>query len=782
MENTNFSNEEESIDIKKIINIYLSNWKWFVLSLVILLLLAFVYIRNSVPMYQTSAKLLVVDDKKSGGAADGLSVFSDLGILNGSSNIQNEIIMLKSRQLIKKMIDTLDLRYIYLEESLLTKYREVKDYSKLPFILSLSGDAIADEKASIAFQVKLTNENNYRISYSIKGDDSDDMKTVNWGDSLLIDNLNTYVSLKKTANFNKNSIGKSYKVNFQSKDRLTSKYINDINVSLVNKDASVLQLQLSGAIPGKSERILDELVRQHDIDKQLDKNEIAKSTSEFINVRMEIISKELSDVDFEDMAFKQKHNLVSVESSAVQSLEKESELEKRALTVSVQLELAKYVNNYLKENTAKYELLPSNLGFEDNSIGSLIARYNELILNRSKMLATSTESNPRVQEFDSQIEQMKSSIINSLKNMSTVAEMELKTITSKMNVYRGQLSKVPAYEKDFRDIARQQQIKETLYLYLLQKREENEIASSANVSNIKVVDYAYTNPVPISPKGKIIYLAAFILGLAIPVGVIYLRMLLNTTVNGPSDIKNTSLVYVGAIPKTDEELKVYEKYDSQSLVAEAFRTLRTNIGFVTDFNKGPRIILGTSTVPNEGKSFVNINLARSFARSGKKVVLMDFDLRLPSLGKTLQIENRVGISNYLSDGSTDIDTLIQKDVLLDNFDVITSGPIPPNPNELLLKDELVQLLEVLKEKYDVIVMDTPPVSLVSDSLLLSKYADVSIYVTRAKVTKKEMLELPIQLSKEGKLKNVVVVLNGLEYTASNNYGYGYEYGYGQQRK
>jgi capsular exopolysaccharide synthesis family protein len=766
--------------LKDIIRKYVFHWKWFALSVMCLLAFAFIHNRYSVFIYRTSARVYIVEDENSNSKAN---IFSDLGVIPTVSNVDNEIELMKSRKLIAKVVDSLQLRYLYVDKNSVTGLKAEEIYNNTPFrLISKKLDSL---QGAYVFHVDITSAEEVKLSYELKPQ-SGALKSysIKFGDSIVLPEIGV-IKVIKTEHFNSGHISKDFDVTLLDKATIVNSILATLEIATVKEETSVLSIALVGPTPAKNEAIINELIRQNILDKLTDQKEVAFKTSEFIKERVSVISKELSDVDIEDLNFKKQNNIIDVQTNATSSLTKESDIENRLIQVNIQHELASYVNDYLQQHKNPYDVLPSNLGFEDNSVSGLIATYNELVLGRAKLLMNSTEQNPVIIRIDNQIQQIKNSLKSSLSNMLHNYTVEMKALKAKQALYSSELAKVPDQEKGFRDIQRQQQIKETLYLYLLQKREENEISSAASISNLKVIDDAFTAGAPIAPNKLSFYIMALALGLIIPAAVIYLIDLLDTKIHSSKDIEKFGIPFLGAIPKDVRKNKITGDYDPHSSLAEAFRILRTNLSFMSSKEAVGKVILVTSTVPGEGKTYVTSNLAYSFAQTGKKVVVVGLDLRLPKIPEAFNIMKGKGVSDFLAGEIESVETCINKNVTIKGLDVLQSGSIPPNPSELLMRKEMAQLIEELKNKYDFVFIDTPPVSVVADTIIINHLSDVTLYVTRVKKTEMQSLHLLRTLIADKKLSNVGTVINDVDFGASYhgyNYGYKYGYGYGGKRK
>lgn len=779
-EQQNYQQSDNLANIKEILRKYLFHWKWFVLAVFCFSVLAFIHNRYSVFIYRTSARVYIVEDQDGGSKSN---IFSDLGVMPSVSNVDNEIELMKSRKLIAKVVDSLQLRYVYIDKNSVTGLKAEEVYNVTPFrLISQKLDSLA---SAYVFHVDIISEEKVHLTYELKARQFiSKVFTVNFGDSIVLPEIGL-IKIVKTEYFNPRYVTKDYDVVLLDKASIVNSILTTLEIARAKEETSVLSIGITGPNPAKNEAIVNELIRQNILDKLNDQKEVAFKTSEFIKERVKVISNELSDVDIENLNFKKENNIIDVQTNANSALGKEADIESRLIQVNIQHELASYVNEYLSKQKDSYEVLPSNLGFEDNSISSMVGVYNELVLNRAKLLMNSTEQNPVIVRLDSQIQQMRRSLKNSLSNMLHTYVVEMKSLKAKQALYHSDLSKVPNQEKSFRDIQRQQQIKETLYLYLLQKREENEISSAASISNLKIIDDAFTSGAPIAPNKLSFYILAVVAGLLIPAGVIFLIDLLDSKIHSSRDIEKFGIPFLGVIPKDERKDKITGGYDPHSSLAEAFRILRTNLSFMSTKKEGGKVILVTSTVPGEGKTYVTSNLAYSFAQTGKKVIVIGLDLRLPKIPEAFNIMKGKGVSDFLAGDIDSIDTCIHKNVIVKGLDILQSGSIPPNPSELLLRKEMADLIADLKQQYDYIFIDTPPVSVVADTIIINHLSDVTLYVTRLKKTEMHSIQLLRTLMNEGKLNNVGTVINDVEFGASYhgyNYGYKYGYSYGGRRK
>ena len=526
---------------------------------------------------------------------------------------------------------------------------------------------------------------------------------------------------------------------------------------------------------------INQLLEMYNRNTNNDKNEIAQKTAEFIDERISIISKELGSTEADLETFKRDAGITDLTSEAQIALAGNAEYEKKSVENRTQISLVNDLRKYLKGN--EYEVLPSNVGLQDAALIGAIERYNEMLVERKRLLRTSTENNPAIVNLDTSIRAMKANVQATLEGTLQGLMITKSNLDREASRYSRRISNAPGQERAYVSIARQQEIKAGLYLMLLQKREENAIALAATANNAKIIDEAIADDTPVSPKGKMIYLIALVLGIGIPVGIIYLIELTKFKIEGRADVeKLTSVPVVGDIPLTDEKndkngsIAVFE--NKNNLMSETFRNIRTNLQFM--LNNDQKVILVTSTVSGEGKSFVSSNLAISLSLLGKKVVIVGLDIRKPGLNKVFQLSNKErGITQYLSNPETDLMELVQPSDVNKNLFILPGGTVPPNPTELLARNGLDRAIETLKKNFDYVILDTAPIGMVTDTLLIGRVADLSVYVCRADYTHKAEYTLINELSFEKKLPNLCTVINGVDLKKRK---YGYYYGYGKYGK
>ncbi|WP_196889219.1 GumC family protein [Aureivirga sp. CE67] len=762
-------NEGNGFDFKKEIFKFLRHWKWIFLCVIVTVAITSFYLRYATAIYQSSAKILL-KDSKGGGLASQLEAFEDLGIASSnSSNLENEIEILKSRSLINSVVEELKLNFIYKSKGSL-KSSEI--FEAKPIELTYLGNSKLLNNKKEIFNIKITSESTYDL-YDVE---ENKIGEFNFGQRIGSENDFILVSNEEIHK----KVGNNYKIVVIPIKNAVNSLKSKIVISKVGKRSSVLSLSIKGENQSKNNAILNSLIDNYNKRAIEDKSKVIKNTAQFIDSRLKLISKELFTVDSDEESFKKNNKLTDLASEATLFLDKVALNEQKYIEISTQLQVIKFMQEALENASQKYSLIPTNLGLEDISINENIATYNTLVNHRTRKLDNATELNPTVIQLTRQLDELKINLKSSLQNLYVTFELQLKAIESERRKIDAKIATVPSKERQFRDIKRTQEIKERLYLYLLEKREENAIQLAIVEPNSKVIDWAYSGGLPIAPKKKIILLAGILLGLIIPIGVIYVLDLLDTKVHDTSDVKaKVKAPILGDVPKSEKVNKYLLDKRDRSSIAEAYRILRTNLDFMLPEKEDgtAKIIFTTSTVSKEGKSFTAIHLASTLSDAGKKVLLIGMDLRAPKIMQYLEIsDDKKGVTSFVKDKNSSLDEYIIKAPTKENLYLLPSGFIPPNPAEMLLSPRIKEMFESVKNEYDYVIVDTAPVSLVTDTLAISKYADMFLYVIRAEVLDRKLLEIPQKLYTEKKLPNMAVIVNGVDH--EKGYGYGYGYGYG----
>ncbi|MGV0936299.1 GumC family protein [Empedobacter falsenii] len=770
VEDQYFDESEETINIRQILEQYLYYWKWFVFGVIISLIIAFLYVKYTQKQYQVSAKILLNEKESSTGELAGLMDQAMLGGgSGGSAEVGDQIDVLKSRRLLTKVIQKNNFNIQYFSVGRVAEIQLQQEKSPIKFILLNENDKANESLDNNSFIVSILSNTKFKL----ENKKTSVIKEYSFGQKITED-FGSFI-ISPNGNLGKH-IGFEYQINVNSIDRIVNAYQTSLSISPNSeKSSKIINFSLVGPVPDISKKLINDLITTYNEDLVSDNHKLTEATSKFIDDRLQIVTNDLRGVDKNLERYKVQNNITDVTSEANIFLESAADNEKKLLESSTQLQLVDYMNSAL--NSSKTDLLPSNIGLEDKSISAEISSYNELVLAKEDMLKSVTKDHPNAIKLQEQINDVKRNLKNSLRLYRNNTQTMLNSVQSKQNQIASRIQKVPSQERGFRDISRQQQIVEALYLFLLQKREENEIKAAATPENIKVIDYAYDSKVPVSPKKSIILLGALILGLVIPFICIYIYKLLNNNVNSKEDVEDAvGAPIAGQVPKSD--ISIIEQNDNSS-VAEAFRILRTNMNFLLKNSTDPQSIYITSTTSGEGKTFISTNLAQILTMSGKSVLLIGADIRSPKvldyLGITDQYRHKYGVTEYLISNDINISDIIIKNPTDYKFDVIYSGQVAPNPSELLMNGRFDDIVKYGKANYDYVLIDTAPVSLVTDTLLISDSADITMYVVRANYLDKRMLAIPKELYQDKRLKNMAMVVNDVDFTK----GYGYGYGYGE---
>ena len=762
--------DTDTLNIREEIEKYLLHWKWFLLGMIFALIGAYTYLRYTTNQYSATATIMIKDNQKSGISKE-LEAFKDMGIVGGgsSNNTDNEIEILKSRKIIGAVVDALDLCTTYSFEG---RVKKTEVYKGSPIKINFISRNLIQQNKDTSFVVSLISKDKFEI----KNLNNEFITSYNF-DELLTSEAGVF-KVVKTKHFNENNNFTIF-VNIANKRNTISRY-SGIKITAVNKQSSVLRLSLNHPVKEKAEDILNELVRQYNLDAVKDKSEVSKKTKEFIDDRLVKIGLDLEKIQDDVKNYKNKNNITGLSTEGELALAQVSNNNEKIFELETQLNLINWIGESLNKQYQKHEILPQNLGFSDEGISQSIAIYNELVNKKNRLSLSAGTKNPLLLQYTREIISVKENLKKSISNLGYSLKSQLSQLKGEADKVVSKVSLIPMLERGFIDIARQQEIISGLYSYLLKKKEETSISLAITVPNAKIIDVAYSSGVPISPKKKIVYLAALLLGLIIPFIFIYISALLDTKVHNKKDIEDSLTVpYLGDIPQSETNKKIIVGTEERSSVSEAFRLVRTNLDFMLTGNtKTAKFIFITSSISGEGKSFISINLAATLALSGKRVLLMGMDLRAPKVTEYLGLENRQGVTNYITNRNLTLEDIKFTIPEVEGLDIVSSGAIPPNPSGLLTSKRLESLFNEVKDYYyyDYVIVDTAPVNLVTDTLLISKYADMFLYVVRANYLDKRLLEVPEDLYRSKKLNNMAIVLNDTNPKRGYGYAYGYSYG------
>ena len=771
---------EEQVNILEILFRYLIHWPWFVVSVVICIACACGYLRLATPVYNISATVLIKDDKKGSGA----SMSSELermgldGFVSSSNNVDNEIEVLRSKSLAREVVNHLGLFVTYKDED---EFPSRELYRTSPVVVSLTPQEA--DKLPHSMKVNMTLQPAGAMDVQIIMGEKEYRKQFEKLPAVFPTDEGTvafFVNNDTLSSVRPESVTQERHITafINSPSSVAKGYANSLSISPTSKMTSVVVISLKNSNARRGKDFINKLLEMYNINANNDKNEVAQKTAEFINERIGIISKELGSTEQDLENFKRSAGITDLSSEAQIALTGNAEYEKKRVENQTQINLVMDLQRYVKGN--EYEVLPSNIGLQDAASAGAIDRYNEMLVERKRLLRTSTENNPTIINLDTSIRAMRSNVQATLDATLKGLQITKEDLAREASRYSRRINDAPTQERQFVSIARQQEIKAGLYLMLLQKREENAITLAATANNAKIIDEALADNNPVSPKKMIVYFAALLLGVGLPVGIIYLIGLTKFKIEGRADVeKLTSLPVIGDIPLADEKSGSIAVFENQNnLMSETFRNVRTNLQFMLE--NGKNVILATSTISGEGKSFVSSNLAISLSLLGKKVVIVGLDIRKPGLNKVFNLSRKEhGITQFLTNPTVNLMDLVQPSDINRNLFILPGGAVPPNPTELLARDGLEKAIETLKTNFDYVILDTAPVGMVTDTLLIGRTADLSVYVCRADYTRKAEFTLVNELSEKNKLPNLCVVINGLDLQKKK---YGYYYGYGKYGK
>lgn len=790
---------DDFLRIQDLLALCVGKWPWFIISLVITLGIATVYLLRTPPVYTRSASLLIKEDSKGQSAsADLASTFSDMGLFQASTNVNNELISLQSPAVMLDVVKRLHLEMDYLTDGHF--HKTVLYGQTLPVSLILC-DLQDNETAGMTLYLQAGKKLELD-DFILNGEILRNVPAVS---GTLGDTLQTPVGkvLVEPSPYYREDYEYPVYITRNTLHGATAGYSSRLTVSLNGEKSTVINLSFQDVNTQRAEDVLNTLISVYNENWVRDKNQIAVSTSMFINERLGVIEGELGNVDEDISSYKSEHLLPDVQAAASMYMTQSSETNAQILALNTQLSMARYIRNYLTGSSSRNQLLPVNSGIESSNIESQITEYNTLQLQRNNLVSNSSEQNPLVMDLDQSLTALRSAIVTSIDNLMVTLNTRLRSLRQSEERTTARLAENPSQGKYLLSVERQQKVKEALYLFLLQKREENELSQAFTAYNTRVITPPSGSFLPTAPVRKNILLVAFALGILIPVVIIFLKENLNTKVRGRKDLENLSVPFVGEIPlngrkpsllkrlqarfghkqksAAPEQIVVKEK--NRNMINEAFRVVRTNLEFMAGSEGGTKVIMVTSFNPGSGKTFLTVNLAASLAIKGKKVIALDLDMRRASLSSYVSSPH-TGLSNYLAGQPMELRQQIVHPENCPKLDVLPVGTLPPNPTELLFSERLSALITQLKEDYDYVFIDCPPVEIVADAAIIGKLADMTLFVARAGLLERSMLPEIDKLYEENKYKNLAIVLNGTE-TAYGKYGYhrygyryGYNYGYG----
>ncbi|MEG3658587.1 polysaccharide biosynthesis tyrosine autokinase [Arenibacter palladensis] len=782
------NNPAENSDINEIIDSYTKHWKWFVVSVVIALIFGFIYLRYATPEYLAEAKIQILDENSSG---SGLGLFQDLDLLSGGNKeVMDEIEIINSRSNFIEVVKSLGLNTKIMVQG---NIKESELYTNPPVKINfIAADSIIN-KSSFEFYLQLSSS----TSFGYTEEEDIPVKVMAFGKNIPTP-IGDIVVTPNMENFDRFKDAK-IKVVVDPVDMVAQTYKDEIIIESYEKLSNVISISLQDPIKEKAVQILNELIRVYNKNAIEDKRKIADRTSNFIDDRIAEIYTNLSTVDQSAQDFKTGKGVTDIASEAHVNLNVGVANQQELANMRTQLNIAASMKDIV-EQQGGFEVLPGNVGLSDPTINSTTSKYNELVLERNRLLKSSNEKNPVIVNLDQQIKGLKRNMQASLNSTVDNLELQVNALSGQQAIFNSKIYSTPKNERALRDITRKQETTEQLYLYLLQKREEAQIAVASTAPRSKVIEFGYNpSPYPISPKKNIVYLAFIILGLIVPFSFIFFKDFLDNKLHNMHSLEKVSknIPILGELPRLSKKEKSLIVKDDRSVLAESLRIIRTNLDYLIktkmDEKSKNNVIFVTSSVPGEGKSFLSTNLAMTIASTDKKVLLLGADVRNPKLysfftgNEINKMPNKnskkdVGLTEFLYDSSVGVKDITNSMLVFQNtMDVIYSGRIPPNPAELLMSKRIKELFDEVSELYDYVIVDTAPLMVVTDTLLISEYADHLVYVSRAGLTEKKAVQFPIKLQQDGKIKGLCFVVNDVK-VANLGYGGKYGYGYGKNNK
>lgn len=776
---------EDGFDFQALIYKFFVYWPWIIASMLVCVVCMFVYLRFQTPVYNISSAVLIKEQDKRGGANNPLMAIQDLGMMSLTNSFDNEVEILKSRTLAKKVVSDLGL---YINHSLHRSFGyNVPLYKNSPVQVYMTPEEADKLPSGVQMKMEYAGANNLTVHLKYISKNREEIEH----EASFTELPAAYPTEIGVFTFTPDTTitidePVTLMVSVVSPQVCAESYCRNLSVSPTSKTTTIAAVNLKNTVKQRGVDYIYHLVKVYNQDANDEKNEVAQKTAEFIEERINIINAELGSAEDELASFKQRSGLTNLTSDAQIALQENSHYAQQLTLNATQINLVQDLQNYINKPENANEVIPTNVGLEDRGLNELISNYNTLIVERKRLLRTSSEKNPAVINLNSGIEAMRVNVQTSVTSVLRGLQITQKNLEREASKFEGRITEAPKYEKEFMTIQRQQEIKASLYIMLLQKREENALTLAATASNGRIIETPQAGRVPVEPNKMMFMLVALVLGVAIPVGFIYLLELLKYKIENRSDVeKLTSVPVIGEIPiqKKNDARKgtgaIVVRENRNNIMEETFRALRTNLLFMLE--KDQKVVLFSSSQPTEGKSFVASNLATSLAYLGKKVIVVGLDIRKPGLNKVFGIPSRgKGITSYLSDPeNSDLFDLIQHSPLSPNLDVLVGGVVPPNPTELVARPVLDKAINILREHYDYVILDTAPIAMVTDTAIIGRVADMCVYVCRTDVTPKEAFKYINVLQRNATFPKLATVINGVDLSLrKNSYGYGRKYGYG----
>lgn len=747
--------------MQRLLGKILRNWPLFAGCLVVSMAAAYLYLRYTTPVYKIKAKVMIKDEKKSGAGADN-QVLAELG-MGGRSNVDNEIEVFKSRSLMERVVRGMQLNVRCYSRGAI---HQSELFDNKPFVFRYFPDA-KDTVDNKTYDYELTMLNNSEIELTRM----DNKWKARYGDTLVLPTGKAVVDLNTTDKIEE----AKFRINITSYDRIVDKYVGSLTVNAVNKQVSVISLTLQETLPKKGEAVLNRLVEEYMKANVEDNNVITDSTISFIDSRLALVGDELTGIEKEIEGFKKNNELTDISEQSRLLLNSSDAYVKQLTEKQVQLEIVQSLEKYLSDNENNQKVIPASLVVQNSVLYNIIDKYNDLQMKKERLLVGSTEANPLVENMDTQLATLRANMTGGISSMKRDLQINIDKLKQYAGGVESKIRQVPAKERVFLEFSRQQNIKQELYLFLLKKREESAISKSSSLANAKVIDSARRDNAPFKPVKTFVLLVALLAGIGVPGLALNIKEHLNNKISSRADITAyTSAPIIGEICHSEGNQVVVVQKNTHTVLAEQFRAIRTNLRFLLP-DPEKKVLIFTSSVSGEGKSFASTNLAAALALSGKRVALLEFDMRKPGIAKNLNIYTNKGLSNYLV-GDLMLSEIMVPSGIVDGLYILPSGPIPPDPTEIILLPKLNELFEDLRHHFDYVIVDSPPIGLVTDAQLLADHADASLYMVRLGYTPKHRLQIIHDVYEQRKLPRVNLVLNDVQAGAGYG-GYGGYYAY-----
>lgn len=776
----NIENDEvkDGMALRDLLEVGLHYWYWFLVSVAFCLIGAYFVIKVQPKRYKSEATIMIKSDKNGGGTISETAIFADMGLGNNTNAIENEIFILRSTALIGKVVDSLGIDVSYKVKSL---FPDIDVYQKSPVIVEFEKkelmvnnaiEIIINSDLSYEYRIKDVKNNTYLTDWN-NGEFGKKIQTVRGN-----------ITIDKSPLYMATSNGTELVIKVNSKKKVIESILRNLTINRVDKITGILKLSITDESISKGNNILNYLIEAYNDDVINDKNKVATSTEKFIKERIADISGDLGGIDGKIERLKIDNNIPDFNSTSGMLVEKGSKYQEDVVKLNTEMSMIKLIRSYLSDASLQYDLVPTNTGISDIGMEAQIAKYNEEVLRLNKLKDNSGVNNPVTIELNKTLSTTKANMITSIDNTIKSLNIKLEQAKAQEDIAKRRIEAVPSQEKAVNTVIREQKIKEELFLYLLNKKEENALNLAIAESNAKIIESADSTEIPVAPIVMNYFIIAFILGFGIPAAVIYVLLLLDNKVHSKVEVeKYTRIPVLGQIPSKDKgkasgEFVISE--NGRDRISEAFRMVRNNLNFVITHDKvGGCVIQFTSTISGEGKTYSTINTALAFAHTNKRVVIVDLDIRKGTLSNHFDVSSKVGVSSFLSGKISNVDDIIHKSIKHANLDIITAGPIPPNPANLLMSEKLVELVDALRLKYDYVFFDTVPAMIVADAAIINRVADVTIYVIRNGVIDKRYLSELQKMYANTTFKNMNIIVTDIDikktYGGGNSYGYGYGY-------